>query len=473
MTRFSIALRVLILAWLASTGQCSRNSDAPRNILLISIDTLRRDALGCYGAAKPVSPNLDRLAAESLVFDTAIAQAPWTLPSHAAMLTSLYPEELDLGSFGSVKRVSDDATSIAETLRDSGYATFAHVAGAFLDASTGLNQGFDHYDDRSLTMRLAVDRCVERLRKNDKNKPFFGFLHTYDVHKYDPPDEDRAQFVKMEPRKLASVPRSAIAELLQNNRNRDRVDELGPADRIHVRELYDASIHSVDREIGRLLETLRDLGLASNTVVIVTADHGEEFWEHGRSGHGYNLNDENLRVPLIVHVPNGPRGRFESQVRLIDLPPTIAAIAGIRRAVGWQGVDLLARSAGDAADLLAFSESAHLPFKSVRIPELKWIVSLRRPYSRWYDLMVDPNEAHASETSSNPDATRLERSFQEWLHMTARSREERGRATSVTDPALDKDISALGYSSGSESVPAGITPWLEALEGTGSKPRSK
>ena len=470
MTRLSIALRVLLLACLAITGQCSRQSDAPRNIILISIDTLRRDALGCYGAAKPVSPNIDRLAAESLVFDTAIAQAPWTLPSHAAMLTSLYPEELDLGSFGSVKRVSEDATSIAESLRDAGYSTFAHVAGAFLDASTGLNQGFDDYDDRSLTMQLAVDRCVERLRKNDASKPFFAFLHTYDVHKYDPPDQDRAQFVKMEPRKLASVPRSAIAELLQNNRDRDRVDELGPADRIHVRELYDASIHSVDREIGRLLAALRDLGLAANTVILLTADHGEEFWEHGRSGHGYNLNDENLRVPLIVHVPNGPRGRFASQVRLIDLPPTIAAITGIRRAVGWQGVDLLVRQSAGDGDLLAFSESAHLPFKSARVPELKLIVSLRRPYARWYDLTLDPNEANASDTSPHAAADRLDHAFREWLMMTTRSREERGRATVVTDPSLARDISALGYSSGSETAPSGAEPWLDALEG--NSPRS-
>lgn len=473
MTRLSIALRVLLLAWLAITGQCSRSADAPKNVILISIDTLRRDALGCYGAPKPVSPNIDRLAAESLVFDTAIAQAPWTLPSHAAMLTSLYPEELDLGTFGKISQVNSSVVSIAETLRDAGYSTFAHVAGAFLDASTGLNQGFEQYDDRATTMPIAVDRCIERLRAHDSKQPFFAFLHTYDVHKYDPPAEDRATFVTARPEALATVPTKALAELLQNNNNQERVRRFGTADREFARQLYDAAIHSVDREIGRLLRALEDLQLTKETIILITADHGEEFWEHGRTGHGYNLNDENLRVPLVVHIPEGPRGRFLPQVRLIDIPPTITSFLGIPRSKDWQGVDLIGRHTAGEGDLLAFSESAHLPFKSVRLPQLKLIVSLRRPYTRWHDLATDPGEQTNAESSTHPDAKRLESSFRNWLTMTSSSRAQRGRANNVVDESVQRDVSALGYTSGTGTLPEGTEPWFRALAGQVPEPRGK
>lgn len=454
----------LLLLLLVPHGSCSRE-ERPPNVLLISIDTLRRDALGCYGARSDISPNLDALAARSIVFEQAVSQAPWTLPSHAALFTSLYPSQLDLGVFGAPTPISPAAKRIAELVRDARYQTFAITAGAFLVPELGFAQGFDSFDPRGGNMRKTVDTFTQRLDGLDRDRPFFAFLHTYDVHKYDPSPEDRARFETVKSSRFTALPPKAVAETLQSNDKLEWVKACDDVDRRHAREIYDAAVHGVDREIGLVLAALEERGLAADTIVVVTSDHGEEFWEHGRTGHGYNLHDENLRVPLIWFDPAAEPRRVETQVRLIDVAPTIAARLAIPTPGEWQGVDLAPAMRGADLRLPAFSEAAHLPFKSLRSPERKFILSLRRPLRTRFDLTSDPLET----TDRFEEANELDRALlgamTRFVIDCAKETRFRGATAIELDAATSQQLRELGYTSQGEAVPSEAAPWLKALSG--------
>lgn len=456
------ALCFLALAFVS--GSCSRGERLP-NVVLISIDTLRRDALGCYGGRSDVSPNLDALAARSIVFDQAISQAPWTLPSHASLFTSLYPSQLDLGVFGAPTPVSPAAPRLAELLKDAGYQSFAVTAGAFLVAELGFAIGFDDFDSRGANMRATVDKFTARIADLDRERPFFAFLHTYDVHKYDPSPEDRAKFETVADSKLSALPRKAVAERLQSNDHLEWVKSCGEVERKHAREIYDAAVFGVDREIGRLLESLERHDLAADTIVIVTSDHGEEFWEHGRTGHGYNLHDENLRVPLIWFDPRRAAKRIETQVRAIDIAPTLAARVGQKPPSIWQGVDLAPAIDGADLRLSAFSEAAHLPYKSLRSPERKFILSLRRPLRTRFDLTADPLETTDRFDATNDLDRAMVSAMRRFVVDTAADDRFRGARAIELDAEAARQLQELGYTAPGEAVPSDAAPWLKALAG--------
>jgi arylsulfatase A-like enzyme len=453
---------LLLAVVVCGTATCSR-SEPPFNVLLISIDTLRHDALGCTGGREGISPHLDELARQSVVFEQAIAQAPWTLPSHAALLTSLYPSQLDLGRFGETKPVSPAATRISDVLQRAGFQTFAIVAGGFLLPELGFGQGFDSFDPRGTNMRLTADKFVERLDELDRERPFFAFLHTYDVHKYNPPAEDRAKFVTVTDSALSKLPATRVAEILQDNSSQEIVRAYGDLERKYARELYDAAVHSVDRELGRVFAALRERGLDANTLIIVTSDHGEEFWEHGRTGHGFNLHDENLRVPLFVRDPRRGANRVAAQVRLIDVAPTIAARCSLAAPAHWQGVDLSPLEDGATRDLPAFAESAHLPYKCFRSTERKLVVSLRRPFRPLYELESDPHEAVDRFDPANETHQKMALALKRWIIETAGDTRFRGAGTVTLDENAARELQQLGYTAPGEQVPSDAAPWLRAL----------
>lgn len=458
-------LRFLGVAFVVvAIGSCSR-SEPPTNIVLVSIDTLRRDALGCYGGRADVSPHLDAFAKRSIVFDQAISQAPWTLPSHAALLTSLYPSQLDLGTFGAPTPIAPAARRISEVLRDGGFQTFAITAGAFLVADLGFDRGFDTFDSRGVHMRVTVDEFEKKIDARDPSRPFFAFLHTYDVHKYNPSDEDRGRFVTVKRSKLSALPPQKIAETLQSNAKLEEVKAYGELERRHAREIYDAAVYAVDREIGRLLEGLRVRGLDKNTIVVITSDHGEEFWEHGRTGHGYNLHDENLRVPLLWFDPLHASARVDRQVRLIDVAPTLAKRVNLAAPADWEGVDLAPLVAGADLQLHAYSEAAHLPYKSIRSPSQKLIVSLRRPFRTRFDLVKDPQEQQDVFVPGGAIDRPMSDALRRFVLETSASGRYRGAQAITLDAEATKQLQELGYTAPGESVPSDAAPWLRALAG--------
>lgn len=308
------------------------------NVLLISIDTLRPDAMGAYGAGQGRTPTLDRVAENGALFEQAYSNSPWTLPSHATMLTGLTPTHLGIRKVQD--RLSAKTLTLAEVLKNYGYATAAITSYILVSPAYGFAQGFDRFDyTKDMTVSDVVDRAQSFLLQN-KTQKFFLFLHIYDPHwPYHPPLETA--------RKFWSAP--ATPELAGLHNTKDYYDWVvkcidGPREFVDFsRAMYDAEVHLVDRVLERLFTMLADQAVINRTAIIITSDHGEEFLEHGLMGHGLTLYNESLRVPLIVRFPSvvPPKSRLTMPVQLTDLFPTILSLVGIENPVPYvEGRDL-------------------------------------------------------------------------------------------------------------------------------------
>lgn len=436
-----------------------------RNVVLISIDTLRPDRLGCYGYDRNVSPHLDALAADGVRFETVVAQAPWTAPSHASMLTSLYPSVLHIGKFENPGRIPEAAETLAETLRAAGFRTAAVTGGGFVSKNLGFDQGFEIYRNHSF-FRQNVQTAVGWLEGLDWSKErFFLFLHTYEVHHYKPREPFATEFVRPYGGWVASEPN--VAKLVQNYANRPFIEQFEEDDWRYVSDLYDACLASVDHALGQFLRFLGTRGLLDDTLVVVTSDHGEEFGEHGYSGHGYTMYEENVRVPLIVRHGSLPHGSVvRKQVRVLDIAPTILELAGVEPPSVYQGVSLVPYFEGRGRDLVAYSENAHTPLKAVRTPSLKYIVSPKDPQRQLFDLVKDPAERN-SLCGDTPDERerKMLRGMLSWIRENVRRRMTKGPAKSDLDEETKEQLDALGYlgASGGEP-PVEAEEWIQLLE---------
>lgn len=347
----------------ASPEVWRRGRDDQRyNLILISVDTLRADHLSAYGYERSTSPRLDAWAASNaVVFEQAIAQAPTTLPSHTSMLTGV--DALRHGTNHQPAQAS--LTTLAELLRAEGYATLARTGGGYLHPRYGLHQGFDAYrywlygHDRDAELEDGIDaslRWIERYQ----DRPFFLFLHTYEVHApYRPrqphfssftsdatPPDGLVWMVYEEPR--ADQGFRAVRYAKYRVRSEDPSDDPTVVVETPVaRALYDSSIAYVDEQLARVLAQVQRLGLEGRTLVVVTSDHGEAFGEQGLAGHGY-LYDSNLHVPLLLALPGGQQAgrRISEQVRSVDIVPTLAELMGFRQPDGLDGESLLPLLAG-------------------------------------------------------------------------------------------------------------------------------
>jgi arylsulfatase A-like enzyme len=443
---FSVALTVVLLA------SCASDRPAHPNVLLISIDSLRADHVGVNGYARPTTPHLDELAAQGAAFLTAHAPAPWTLPSHVTLLTSLPP-----AAHRVVRRnraLTSQATTLAEVLQAEGYATAAFVSAGLLRRAYGYDQGFDVYDQSAWTMRLGrgrrtpkrnpqnrgtadrratspvvvrlVDDWITRTGAADRTRPFFAFVHLWDVHyDYDPPPPYDTMF---DPDYAGHLDASHFETNPALHRGMD------PRDLAHLVALYDGEIRFTDEWIGRLLDRLAALGLAEDTIVVVTADHGDEFLEHGRLGHIKTLFEELLRIPLIVRYPRRvpPGQRFAEPVRLEDVAPTILGLAGVASPPdfgletgppGARGVDLSPWLVGSAPEpfpeLPVYASSAVFgPKRSVQVGGKKLIVHGKPPrtLSMFYDLATNPAEQGKGDTArlARAERRRLARLLDRW-----------------------------------------------------------
>ena len=376
------------------------------NVLLISVDTLRADHLGCYGYDRDTSPTIDRLAREGARFTTVVSSTSWTLPAHISLLTGL-PSEAH-GVIDTGMKASSSSLFLAEVLRDSGYATAGFVAGPFLSGSYGFLQGFEHYDDHSVLSLLQSHKVVTSPRSiqiiedwlvswdgQGRERPFFAFLHLWDVH-YDyipPPPYDTI----FDPDYRGTI----TGEDFERGDHIHR--DMDPRDLEHVIALYDGEIRYTDEHLARLLDLLGELDVLDETIIVLTSDHGEEFFEHGGKGHGKNLFDESILVPLIVRYPPGVRGGtvIETQVSLIDIAPTILSLAGIERPGDFAAAEAESRRAVDLAPMLngraatipkLASSDLHGALKAIRSNADKLIWDVSRPRQLYFDLIADPGE---------------------------------------------------------------------------------
>jgi arylsulfatase A-like enzyme len=311
------------------------------NILLLSIDTLRADHLGAYGYRTPTSPAIDTLAKEGIVFEKASAQAPSTLLSHAAMLTSQIPQH-HRASHVRYLPLAEDAVTLAEVLAAQGYETVSWNGGGQLDRAFGLAQGFDVYEKGPDPFDWAVGQTETWLaarRSRGEERPFFLFLHTYEAHHpYTPRPEDLEVFDRGY---AGYLPKMISVEQLDDINHRR--SSMSPEDLEHIIATYDAEIRSVDRGFGRVLEALRQQDLLDQTLIVLTSDHGEEFGEHGLVGwHSHSLYEELLWVPLIFRLPDARFAgqRQDRRVRSIDIAPTLLDLLGVPAPPSFEGRSL-------------------------------------------------------------------------------------------------------------------------------------
>ncbi len=349
------------------------------DVILVSIDTLRADHLSVNGYARHTSPHLDELAADGVNFAAAHSQAPWTLPSHAAMLVGRYPSACGIRFaqfFRFVGRAIADKlpsrnVTIAEVLHAGGFRTAAFTSTDYLTARFGFDQGFEQVEQADPSApnhaETVVDKGIAWLAA-DATRPAFLFLHVYSVHQYSsPPAYDT---LYQDPDYRGPLKDPSLRGIMKPS--------LSDADvQYHIAK-YDGALRYVDDQLGRLFTWLRDHGRYDHTLLVVTSDHGEEFGDHGGAGHGFTLYEEQLHVPLIIKPPAGftvHASRSDALAGLIDLPPTILDYVGLSRPPEMDGMSLRpAIETGATVQRSLFAEGAFF-FNSYAIirPQYKFI----------------------------------------------------------------------------------------------------
>ena len=313
----------------AATSRRSR----PPDVVFVTIESLRSDHVGGLGYSRATTPELDALAREATLYPNAFSTTSWTLTSHASLFTGLYPSAHRV--LGPRDRLAEAATTFAEILRDRGYTTVGLASGPYLTKPFALHQGFERFDDslapdfehidRELTnptVEAAALRFLDEPRRDGQDdKPFLLFLYLWDPHySYLPPAPYDEMF----------VPEGAVKFDVSHYDTNERIRATMPRPELdYVVSQYDGEIRATDEMLGRLFDAMRARGLWDDAVVIVTADHGEEFFEHGQKGHKRNLYRESLHVPLWVKLPHQREGRTDPRVvNGVDLFPTVLELAG-------------------------------------------------------------------------------------------------------------------------------------------------
>ncbi len=415
---------------------------AAPNLVLISVDTLRADRLGLYGYPRPTSPRLDAWARGAVVFEDAVASAPWTLPSHVSMLTGVAA----LAHGVNFRLPAPPSLPfLAEILRAHGYSTAAWTGGSWLAPRYGFAQGFDVYhawiepDDWDGELEAHVGAAIDWLRRSAA-EPFFLFFHTFETHA---PYLAREPFysrwagdaglsgapIRIYDRLLPPLAEEGFALRKQLVVERDGEAGFGvsPEQQIQVGVTYDSGIAYADRHLGRLLDTLTERDLARRTLVVLTSDHGESLGEDGLLSHGH-LHDSNLRVPFILALPDGrAKGeRIPTQISLVDVVPTVLDLLGVPVPGGLDGRSLtpLLSGAPPAPRLAAaYAGSSNLGLALRAGPRRKylWNDTPWAPLAGFEALVERDAESGAERPAPNPSAADLAA-----LRDQARSLLERG-----------------------------------------------
>jgi cytochrome c-type biogenesis protein CcmH/NrfG len=420
------AERVIRTVWLvtalAGLGACRSSPPPARHVVLITIDTLRADAVGAYGSGTARTPTLDALARDGARFDRAWATAPITLTSHASLLTGLYPPAHGARHNGIA--LKDGIATLATALKGAGFDTAAFVSAFPLDRRFGLARGFDVYDDELPRSSAGlpqneragaetVDRAIAWLRTRG-NARLFLWVHLFEPHA---------------PYGLPGSGGSARAR-------------------------YGEEVTMADQQAGRLLDALGDR--TADALVIATGDHGEAFGEHGEIGHSIFVYDTTLRVPLVMRGPRVPRGAVvTSDVSLIDIAATIRALTGIDAVQPGAGVSLAATVAGEPLPNRAIYAESFAPLvdfgwaslRAVREGTWKYIGA---PRPELFDLARDPGEATNLAASRIDEATRLNEAATEWSGAEL-------DAVAAPAPDVAARLGSLGYVGGMGRPTAGTS----------------
>lgn len=433
----SLALALALLsAWLF------RPSPSGPNVVVVVVDTLRRDHLATYGYARQTAPFLDRLAREGAVFD-GLSPSSWTKPATASLLTGLHP--LHHQAVGRLDALPEPVETLGEILRERGYRTLGVSANGWISREFGFDQGFDELllldsHDQAEKVNEQVLPLAARLEP-----PFFLYVHYIDPHApYGPRTAWNGGELPAGLRAQAPVTIESLAPFEMQER---------PAEVLNrVRDLYDGEIRGADRGIEQLVRALRDQGLMEDTILVVTSDHGEEIGDHGRMSHGLSLYEEVVRVPLVIHAPDRIRAGRYGLASLLDVLPTLADLVGFETPQGWTGLDgisLAGALRGGAAPATPRPFLFHLDHMDGTALALARggdkIVLGRRPFLKeLFELGTDPGERR------NRLEGREEKTFARMAADLARlynagTRQALPRRPAVLDGHLREDLAALGY----------------------------
>jgi arylsulfatase A-like enzyme len=347
----------LVAVLLAALG-CGRSGPPPPNVVLVLVDTLRADRLGSYGYQRGVTPFLDELAARGTRFARAYAPSSWTNPSVASLFTSRAPEQHLVTRQDAV--LDDAEETLAEALEPLGYEAIGVVANFRLQRQLGFGQGFDVWQPATVEQFGNGDKArapvvgqetLARLERHwrrwpwQRDQPVLLYLHFMEPHgPYRPPEPFRARFADVVPPSVSAD--AANQKLVDGDFAAVSPDEVALLD-----ALYDAEIAAFDAALRALFGELAARGVLGGALVVVTADHGEEFFEHGGLGHGRTLYEESVRVPLLMLGPGVPAGRVvDAVVSLLDVAPTLLDLLGLPPAPTFEGRSLVPLFAGAAAE---------------------------------------------------------------------------------------------------------------------------
>lgn len=412
---------------------------SPRNapsVLLITVDTVRADHVGCYGARNIKTPAMDALAAQGVHFDDALTPVPITLPAHVAILSGTYPMWNGVRDFTS-SPLRPGVGMIAEAFERQGYATAAFVSAFVLDSSWGFKRGFETYDDQfdphqfetrnpgNIQRRAGetVDRLLAWFKtynaRTAESKPFFVWLHLYDPHSpYDPPEPFHTRYAG---------------------------------------HLYDGEIAYADSQLGRLFDELHKTGAYDRTLIVLLSDHGESLGEHGEDEHGFFIYRSTLRVPLIIKLPRSARTKDEARVvhapvGTIDVAPTLLELAHIQDPLNrqFQGRSLAPLALGQSAtsERPVYSESFYSrdsfgwsPLRSVSTSQYQYIAA---PHAELYDNARDPGQRHNVYEQHSADTAGLRDQLQDIERRYTDNTASSNPASSLPPETVEK-LRSLGY----------------------------
>lgn len=458
-----VALASLAVAVLFVAG-CSRPGPKQtiRNVLLISIDSLRADRVGAYGYGKATTPTIDRLAAEGVVFTNAVSTTSWTLPAHAALLTGVY--DARHGATVPTATLSPSIATLAEAFRAAGYRTAGFYSGPFLHPHFGFGRGFEEYVDctsyelenignpasgkahasshKDITNpRIAANFAATMKREDDR--PFFFFVHMWDPH-YElvPPPPYDSMFSD------GPLPDDPVRDFRHDPRFRAGMsDETRGA----VMALYDGEIRFTDDTIARLLAELESRKLLDDTVVVITSDHGDEFLEHGGKGHKQTLYQEVLHIPLVFWAKGMlPAARATATASLVDVAPSLARLAGISELADVDGTPLFdATGRALDAERTVFAELRTNPARvrhaaAIRFP-MKLLRDGKTGTEQLFDLANDPGEQRPADAAIASQAQPLRDALDTYLAVTLRSSNPRRTPSEPLPPGMKKRLRELGY----------------------------
>ncbi|MCP4602169.1 MAG: sulfatase-like hydrolase/transferase [Proteobacteria bacterium] len=412
------------------------------NVILVTIDTLRADHLGCYGYPRDTSPVMDDFADKAVLFKNAIIPSPFTGPSHASMLTGLYPAEHGVLTNG--YELDKDNLTLAEALRKHGYQTAAFVAARWvLGEEFGFDQGFEVFKEGKHRERRAAavnKQAIRWLKKKGNKGSFFAWVHYYDVHcDYNAPEPFFNMFYpnykgRIDPRGKCGKPHYNKMEL-----NDDDLQ--------YIRALYDAEIRYADNQVGTLFKTIKKLGLSDKTIFIITSDHGESLGERGLIGHNLCLKDYEIHVPLIIKHPelkSAPM-RINHQVELKSLMPTILDMLDIKHDV------ILAQKSfwpllkgGKVNEKFAYSETAVEKGrnKSYSIRSLDWKLTLSRDSKPELYSLKNTDESNNLADIHPETAASMRDLLEDWIRIQEKTSTD--KTQNISQEVIEK-LKALGY----------------------------